>query len=157
MTTTYAQIHDNLVRQWKGFELLYSLMEEEFSLLCKGDTDAISSLEFSVHELLRQLGVERNEIKTAMQGTRLGEYSEMLSQEEGGAIRALLVSIDAAEQKAARQASHNAELSLALLDQNHALMTYLHDQVVPKPQLTYGAKGLFRESRPQAALISGRL
>ena len=155
--STFAQIRDNLVRQWKGFELLYSLLEEEFSLLCKGDTEAVSGLEFSIHELLRQLAVERSEVKNVMQGTRLEEYAEMLSLEEGGAVRALLASIDSAEQKTARQASHNTELSLALLDQNHALMNYLHDQVVPKPQLTYGAKGMYREPRPQAALISGRL
>ncbi|MDL2272525.1 flagellar protein FlgN [Desulfovibrio sp. OttesenSCG-928-I05] len=155
--STYAQIHDNLVRQWKGFELLYSLLEEEFSLLCKGDTDAVGSLEFSIHELLRQLAVERSDVKSVMQGTRLAEYADMLVPEEGDAIRVLLASIDDAEQKAARQAAHNTELSLALLDQNHALLNYLHDQVTPKAQLTYGKKGTYRESRPDAALIRGRL
>ena len=155
--STYAQIHGNLVRQSKGFELLYSLLEEEFALLRAGDTDAVGSLEFSIHELLRQLATERSGIKETMQGTRLTEYADMLSQEEGDEIRALLSAIDKAEQASARQASFNTELSLALLDQNHALMNYLHDQVAPKPQLTYGAKGTYRDVRPQAALINGRL
>ena len=154
---TYAQIHGNLVRQWKGFELLCSLLEEEFDLLRAGDTDAVSGLEFSIHELLRQLADERGAIKEAMQGTRLAEYADMLSLEQGEAIRALLQAIDKAEQRSARQASLNTELSLALLDQNHELMNFLHDQIMPRPQLVYGAKGTYREPRPQAALVNGRL
>ena len=55
----FAQIQGNLNRQLKGLELLVSLMEEEFELLCNRDTDAVATLEFSIHELLRQLAVER--------------------------------------------------------------------------------------------------
>ena len=155
--STYAQIHGHLNRQWKGFQLLKSLLDEEFSELREGNTEAISALEFSIHELLRQLAVERMAVKEAMQGTKAEEYADLLPAEEGQSIRQLLRCVDQAEQQCARQASFNTELSLALLDQSHALLSHLHDSVSPKPQLVYGAKGTYREPRPGAALISGRL
>ena len=49
----------NLTRQFKALELLEQLLEEEYLLLQARDTDAISSMEFSIHELLRQIAVER--------------------------------------------------------------------------------------------------
>ncbi len=153
----FTQIHGNLVRQWKGLELLESLLEEEFGLLCARDTDAISSLEFSIHELLRQLAVERMDVKNTMQGTKALEYADLLPQEQGEAIRTLLSATDKSEQHCARMASHNAELSLALLDQSHALLTHLHEAVTPKQQTTYGSKGQFKEHRLGASLFSGRL
>ncbi len=138
-------------------ELLESLLEEEFSLLQTGDTDAVTSLEFSIHELLRQLASERMEVKEIMQGTKAAEYADLLSPEEGEAVKKLLAAIDDAEQRAARQAGYNTQLSLALLDQNHELMTYLYDNIVPKQQMVYGAKGTYRAHRPEAALIHGRM
>jgi hypothetical protein len=69
----------------------------------------------------------------------------------------LLRTIDDGEQRCARMASHNAELSLALLDQSQALLTQLHDAVTPKHRNVYSAKGRFAEPRIGAALISGRL
>ncbi len=155
--SSYVLIYSNLVRQRKGLELLQSLLHEEFELLRVGDTEAVGSLEFSIHELLRQLAVERVAVKNVMQGTKLSEYADMLAPEEGEAIRDLAQKIDDAEQAAARQATHNCELSLALLDQNHSLMTYLYEQVTPKQQVVYDASGAYREPRPGAALINGRL
>ena len=152
----FAQLHDNLVRQWKGLELLESLLQEEFGLLCARDTEAVSSLEFSIHELLRQLAVERMDVKKVMQGTKLAEYANLLPDEEGARLRSLIAVIDDAEQRCARLASHNTELSLALLDQSHALLTHLHDAVTPKQHNVYSANGQFREPRLGATLLSGR-
>jgi hypothetical protein len=152
-----AQIYGNLFRQMKALELLESLLEEEFGLLRARDTEAIGSLEFSIHELLRQIAVERMEVKNVMQDTKVAEYADMLVHEEGEAIRELLAAIDKGEQRCARMAGHNAELSLALLDQSHELLSQLHDAVAPKQRNVYSAKGLFAEPRAGAALISGRL
>ncbi len=138
-------------------ELLFTLLEEEFSLLQTGNTDAVTSLEFSIHELLRQLASERMEVKEIMHGTKAAEYAGLLPPEEGAEIRKLLAAIDEAEQRSARQASYNTQLSLALLDQNHELMTYLYDNIVPKQQMVYGARGTYRNHRPEAALIHGRM
>lgn len=154
--TSYEQIRGNLVRQEKGMQLLLQLLEEEFSLLQTNSTDDVVALEFSIHELLRQLADERMAIKTVMQDTRLAEYADMLEPEEGAAIKALLQGIDDAEQKSARQAGHNTRLSLALLDQSQGLLDYLQDQVAPKNDVVYGRKGAFRTHRSGPSILSGR-
>ncbi len=153
----FALIRDNLTRQARGLELLESLLHEEFEHLKKRDTDSIGSLEFSMHELLRQLADERTDLKKSMHGTKIKEYAGLLPEEDGAEVLRLFECIDTAEQRCARQASLNTELSLALLDQSHNLMAFLHDQIAPKPQLVYGAKGRFAAPRPTAALINGRL
>ena len=155
--TSFEHIRGNLNRQMKGMELLLSLLEEEFSLLQENKTEEVVALEFSIHELLRQLASERVDMKSIMQGTRVMEYADLLEPEEGDVIRELARIIDATEQKSARQASHNTRLSLALLDQSQGLLDYLHEQVTPKPEIIYGNKGEFRNHRPDAALYSGRL
>ena len=153
---SYEHIRGNLVRQHKGMELLVELLEEEFSLLREHKTEEVVALEFSIHELLRQLADERGEVKAIMQDTRLTEYADLLEPEQGEEIRTLAQSIDKAEQKAARQASHNTRLSLALLDQSQSLLEYLHDQVAPKAEIVYGAKGAYSTHRPGPALFNGR-
>lgn len=153
----YALIRDNLNRQFKALELLQSLLEEEFELLRTRDTDGVTNLEFSIHELLRQIVVERMDLKNTMQDTALLEYAELLPEEEGAEAKRLFHLIDSLEQHCSRQASQNTELSLALLDQSQALMVYLHEQIAPRRQSTYGARGQYRDDRPAAALISGRL
>lgn len=153
----FAQICGNLNRQAKGLELLSELQREEYDLLLKRDSEAISSLEFSIHELLRQLAVERDELKGVMQGTRVLEYAGLLPEEDGDKVRELMTAIDRTEQECAKQAERNSSLSLALLDQSHDLMTYLYDQIQPKQENVYTAKGSYNVNRPQASIISGRL
>lgn len=147
----------NLTRQFKGLELLQQLLEEEFELLRHRDTDAVASLEFSIHELLRQIASERMELKTTMQGTPLLEYAGLLPDDEGKEVRKLFHLIDSLEQRCSRQATHNTELSLALLDQSQNLLVFLHEQITPKPATRYGGGGRILNDRPAAALYSGRL
>jgi hypothetical protein len=150
-------IHGNLTRQFKGLELLSLLLEEEFDLLRNRDTDAVTSLEFSIHELLRQIAVERMDLKNTMQGTTLSEYADIVPEEEGRNVRRLCHLIDALEQRCSRQATYNTGLSLALLDQSQSLLVFLHNQITPKQSQCYGAGGRLREDRPEAAIYSGRL
>jgi hypothetical protein len=153
----YALIHGNLTRQFKGLELLLSLLEEEFEKLCARDTDAVATLEFSIHELLRQIATERVALRDTMQGTRILEYADLLTdEEEAQEIKGLYHLIDALEQRSSRQATHNTELSLALLDQSQSLLTFLHNQLTPKQTQNYGRGGRLSDNRPRAALYSGR-
>lgn len=147
----------NLNRQFKGLELLHSLLEEEFELLRERDIEAVTTLEFSIHELLRQIAVERMDLKNTMQGTTLLEYAGMLPEEDGAEVKRLYYLIDALEQHSARQATHNTELSLALLDQSQSLLTFLHNQITPKQTQCYGRGGRLNAARPSAAIYSGRL
>ena len=59
----YAHIHGNLFRQLQGFKLLCSLLNEEFEGLTARHLDDVATLEFSIHELMRQLFVERQKLE----------------------------------------------------------------------------------------------
>lgn len=153
----FQRIHDTLHRQQQALIVLGDLLEEEYHLLIQHDTQAVVALEFSIHELIRQLAQEKSSIVTMLGGGKVLDYAQMLPEEDGEKIRALFQGIDRGEQRSARQASINTELSLALLDQSQATMTALHEQVVPKTSFTYGRRGAMGSHRPQASLISGRL
>lgn len=150
-------IHGNLTRQFKGLELLYSLLDEEFELLRHRDTDAIATLEFSIHELLRQIAQERHNLKNSIQGISLKEYASLLPEDQSNEVLRLYHLIDALEQRCSRQATLNTELSLALLDQSHSLLVFLHRQITPKAPTCYGSSGRIVDDRPAAAIYSGRL
>jgi hypothetical protein len=152
----YDRIRGNLHRQFKALELLASLLEEEFELLCSHDTDGVAALEFSIHELLRQIVDERMTLKKAIQGATIAEYAGMLPDEEGQEVRRLYTLIDSLEQQSSRRASRNAELSLALLDQSRSLLVFLHERIAPRSATCYGAGGRLKEHRPEAAIYSGR-
>lgn len=153
----FQRIHDTLHRQQQALAVLGDLLEEEYQLLLQHNTQAVVALEFSIHELIRQIANEKAGIIRMLGGGKVLHYAEMLPEEDGQKIRDLFNGIDRGEQRSSRQASINTELSLALLDQSQATLTELHTQVVPKNSLTYGKRGAMDNHRPQASLISGRL
>ena len=130
----YDIILGNLDRQARALKLLSSLLEEEFSLLVSRDTNAIMAQEFSIHELLRQLAVEKE-----------------------NTVRGLWEVIDELEQSCARQATRNTQLSLGLMDQSKELMDYLHKRLLPPQRQTYDRGGAYAQVRPDAALLNARL
>ena len=74
-------------------------------------------------------------------------------------FRELFQLVDDAEQETARQASRNAQFSLALLDQSSRNLLALTSHVVPHRLETYSRHGEMNTLRrhPQAAILSGRL
>lgn len=153
----YQRIHESLFRQDIALALLRDLLQEEYELLLGRDTKAVAPLEFSIQELIRQLAVEKSLVIRSLGGKRVMEYAETLSEEQASDLRNLFQNVDDGEQAVSRQASRNAQLSLALLDQSTYTLKALTNQVVP-PQSCYSRNGDIRhESHPQAALISGRL
>ena len=153
----YAHIHGNLFRQLQGFKLLDSLLNEEFEGLTGRHLDDVATLEFSIHELMRQLFVERQKLGKSMNGIRVSQYAEMLPEEQRVEIMELVRELDKIEQKCARQSSLNAELVFALLDQGQQLLDFMHSRIVPPKAGLYGTKGIVVQPRPEAAVISGRL
>lgn len=153
----FAKIRANLLRQTKGLELLHSLLEEEFARLLERNVEEVSSLEFSIHELMRQLLAERLEIKGIMNGVKISEYADMLPEEDGAEVKGLIKNLLDREQVCSRQAGLNSTLAFGLLDQGQELLDFLYTAAVPKQTNVYGAKGDMRSNKPQAALISGRL
>lgn len=151
-------IRESLSRQDKALALLCELLEEEYRILLSRDTDGVAALEFSIQELIRQIAVEKTLVIRTLDGVRVSDYAAGLPQEEGLEILTLFASVDAGEQHVSRQASRNAQLSLALLDQSTRTLQALTTQAAPPRAGVYGRKGGMRhELHPQAALISGRL
>ncbi len=154
----YNLIQNTLNRQLQGLKLLVNLIDEEYDALRTRKTDEVVSLEFSVHELVRQLATEKEFIIRTLDGGKLQHYAELLPEDQGKIINELHQDIKKLEQESSRKASRNAQLSLALLDQSQRLMQELHSQIVPKTAETYGRRGYMgTNQRPQATLISGRL
>ncbi len=154
----YQQIHNTLTRQSQGLKLLVSLLDEEYDLLRQRETDAVVAIEFSIHELIRQLAYEKEFVIRMLNGGKILHYVELLPAGQSEVLLELYKSIGTNEQRASRQASRNAQLSLALLDQSQRLMQELHSHIIPKPTPTYGRRGAMgTRQRPQASLISGRL
>lgn len=151
-------IYESLNRQDKALALLRELLEEEYGILLGRDTNAVASLEFSIQELIRQVAVEKSLVIRMLKGERVMEYARSLPEEENKKFEQLFGSVDRAEQAVSRQASRNAQLSLALLDQSTRNLQALTSQVVPTATGVYGRSGDILHARhPHAALISGRL
>ncbi len=154
----YTTVHTSLIRQRKALALLCELMEEEYQTLLGHNTDAVVALEFSIQELIRQLAAEKATVIKSLTGVRVKDYVATLPQTEGAALLDMLTAIDRAEQEAARQATRNSQLSLALLDQSSRTLQALTSQAMPAKAETYGRRGGMRpHAHPEAALISGRL
>lgn len=151
-------IHESLVRQSKALELLRELLEEEYGILLSRDTNGVVSLEFSIQELIRQIAVEKSLVIRQLDGKRVMKYAQSLPDSEREDLEQLFKTVDDGEQHVSRQASRNAQLSLALLDQSTRNLQALTSQVTPPLSGVYGRGGdLMHVRHPQASLISGRL
>ena len=154
----YEEIYSGIKRQQKAMELVRQLLLEEFDLLVLRDTEAIVHLEFSIHELLRQIATEKSCTINLLAGQSLRNYAGSLAHDDARLLLELYEQLDGLEQLCARQAARNTELSLALLDQSRLLLHGLHSRIVPKTADIYGKKGAMRAvRRPEAALLTGRL
>jgi len=152
----FERISEALHRQSQALNVLTELLQEEYQLLIKRDTKSIVALEFSIHELIRQIANEKNNIIKILGGGKLLHYSEMLPSADRGTIKDLYAMIDTSEQACSKQASLNAEFSLILLDQSQATYKELQAQATPKVAQTYGRRGAMQTTRPQASFFSSR-
>ncbi len=154
----YRIVHDSLSRQERALALLRGLLEREYEMLVRRNTDGVAAEEFSIQELIRQLAVEKQLVIRTLGGVRVREFAAGRTEDEGAELMRLFGLIDAAEQHTSRQASRNAQLSLALLDQSARNLQELKRYAVPERATVYGRRG--RMARPlhtEAALLSGRL
>ncbi len=154
----FQQIGGSLYRQARALELLKSLMQEEFSFLTSNNIDKITEIEFSIHALLRQIADEKEFVIKSLGGGKVMDFAQMLPEDQQVQLQNLFKDVDRAEQACAKQASFNAEVSLAMIDQGERLMKELTRLATPKKPQVYGKKGAYQQNvRPDAMLISGRL
>lgn len=147
----------NLCRQDKALDVLCRLLAEEHDLLRQRRPDEVTGLEFSIHELMRQLAVEREDLTRRLNGARLVDFLDMVEDDMKRAITKVLASIDQKEQAAARHASTNAELVLALMDQSRNMLNFINDKIQPKNTSVYSKKGVYGQARSEARLLKGAL
>ncbi|MFW5487019.1 MAG: flagellar export chaperone FlgN [Desulfovibrio sp.] len=155
-------IRQNLTRQGKALHVLHHLLMEEFSHLLDGEPEKVSIVEMALQELMRQIAVERLELKSMLgsepgKDVRLADSMDKFSPEDQKAIMEVTMQVDEMEQTCARQADKNRSLALALFDQSSSMIHYLHDQVKPKNTTAYSANGRFAKAPKGAPMVSGRL
>ncbi len=154
----FTKISSSLVRQEKALILLKTLMKEEFELLLENKVDEISPIEFSIHELLRQIANEKEDTIKNLGGGKVLDFAQMLPDDQRVTLEKNYRAVDLAEQQCAKQATLNSEVSLALLRQSDQLVKELTQAVTPKVQASYGNKGTYNKAvKSDAVLISGRL
>lgn len=155
-------ILQNLHRQKQAFFLLSHLLDEEFQHLSRSDPQSVASVEFSIQELLRQIAVERQELKhaihqldPALPGIR--DLPLILDESCQVHVRNTLQEIDRQEQTCARKAAQNAVTTRGLMEQNQALLDYLTNEIRPKNGHTYSQRGRWLHPEGTGALLQGKL
>lgn len=155
------RILDSLNRQKNALGILASLLGEEFSHLRQGNPQAVSGVELSIQDLLRQITGERVEMKALAQSvvpgaSRMEAYIASLPEAERAEHAALLEEIDRREQTCAVLSAKNFELALALHDQSRKMLSFLHAKINPEHRETYTARGKFPKAKREAAILQGR-
>ncbi|NJB66980.1 hypothetical protein GGQ74_000620 [Desulfobaculum xiamenense] len=157
-----SRIRDNMHRQAGALKVLFGLLEEEFACLTGRDPQAVTGIELSVQELLRQVAMERVALRKLVVATvpgaqNMADFVATLPQEDRGEFERLLREADEREQACAVQAEKNAQLAYALVEQSRGMLDFMHRQIQPKDTTTYGRSGRYAQHHPQAALLRGRL
>ena len=156
----YVRIKEILTRQKMGLFMLETLLQEEFAALRSRDTSKVSSLEFSIQELMRQLLNEKRSLRKILNEGGYASLKEFVLQTEGEEQQELIGLVRAIreyEQNCAVKAEQNAELAEALADQAGKLVRFLHEKLVPNTRQTYSAKGRWRQVSTRASLVRGCL
>ncbi len=141
--------------------LLAELQKEEFTHLKVLDPAQVAGVEFSIHELMRQIARERTGLRRiyatlAPKATRLRDVLHLFSPQERERALALVAAIDRLEQACARRADQNYRLALGLYNQSRSSIEFIQNQIVPK-KTVYSAAGRFAKAAMEPAILSGRL
>ncbi|MBN2139440.1 MAG: flagellar export chaperone FlgN [Desulfovibrionaceae bacterium] len=155
-------IEENLTRQNKAMRLLLELLEEEFAALRKREPQTVSRVDLSIQELMRQIAAERFSLKAEIKqlnpdAARVRDVLDSMDGPGRRTVDGLLAALDKAEQDCAVKADKNRHLSLGLFEQSKSLLKFLHNEIQPKSDKSYSARGRYAAHSPQAALLSGRL
>ncbi|MBQ7457488.1 MAG: flagellar export chaperone FlgN [Desulfovibrio sp.] len=153
----YDVILESLLRQERGLALLYDLLKQEYNNICDRKMTLVSHQEFSIQELIRQLVEEKEFVIRILKGIPLQKFAQSLADDAAKPLFEALERLDRAEQLTSRQATHNSQLVLGLLDQNSKSMDTLFKEAVPEVSLVYGRRGSMHTLPSQGVIISGRL
>lgn len=153
-------ILENIERQGRAMELLAQLQKEEFAHLTSRNPNAVAAVEFSLQELLRQLGAERRSLKRLYAAfdpaaKRLADIIDRFDAPSRQRAESLHKALELAEKRCATQAERNYTMALGLYDVVKSSMDGLQKLMIPKKSV-YGATGRFADSVPRPGRINGR-
>ncbi|MFP4455354.1 MAG: flagellar export chaperone FlgN [Desulfonatronovibrio sp.] len=155
------KIEDGLMRQKQAMGLLISLLEEEYSALANNYSREVSSLEFSIQELIRQLMDEKEAIRLILEKNSfagLEDYIESLDQGEVLIIQEILEDLKSLEEVCSVQAAKNNVIASALAEQSAGLVKFLYDQITPREENVYSARGRWHDHGSKSTgLVRGML
>lgn len=150
------RIEANVTRQEKALSLLNMLQEEEFSLLGKFDPQEVSALSLSIQELIRQILVERTELRNFVRQLdperRLKDILAGREDEQALRILGRLELLGKLEQVCARAAERNQLMAAGLLSQATGYIKFFQDSLTPKEE-TYSADGRFSQRKRSSAAV----
>jgi hypothetical protein len=154
------RILENLSRQYQALKVLNHLQEEEFAHLKEFRPQSVGALEFSIHELMRQIMAERQDVRRMMRelnpgAANLADLAEVFGGDWAKADD-LRERIDRLEQTCAKQAEKSYSLALALYDQSSGYVDFFKEKLTPAKQ-SYGRQGVFAKAKPAPAMLRGAL
>jgi hypothetical protein len=144
----------NLTRQKLTLELLEKLQAEEIAHLMDLNPAAVSSVELSIQELLRQLMAEREELRAITRSVdpgaaRLSQILGTMDDVARKTVNILLSDIDRLEQSRAVQAEKNSRMAVALFEQSKSYVNFIQEKITPKPP-TYTRRGALGTYAPHS-------
>ncbi|MFW5730045.1 MAG: flagellar export chaperone FlgN [Desulfonatronovibrionaceae bacterium] len=137
-----------LIRQKQALGLLQSLLDEEFEALLSGSPQTVSSLEFSIQELVRQLMDEKEFMSAEVRKAGFAdtaEYIDSLDQGESSALKEIVKDLKGMEEECSRQAMKNFHMAQALAEQSSGLLNMLFANVTPRKEDVYSSRGRWHE------------
>jgi hypothetical protein len=151
----------NLTRQKLTLELLGKLQAEEISHLMDLNPTAVSSIELSIQELLRQLMAERDELRAMTRSIdpdarRLAQILDTMDDAKRKTVNILLCDIDRMEQARAVQAEKNSRMAVALFEQSKSYVNFIQDKITPKPPV-YTRRGALGTYGPHSRAVGHTL
>jgi hypothetical protein len=155
-----TRILASLGRQLRALDLLEELLGEEFSLLARRDAQAVTSLEFSIQELLRQIAGERTSlyrIYATMDpaAKRLAQLLDRFDDASRSEAEGLLAAIERVEKRCSTVASGNYQMALGLYDTTKSCLDHLQSHLIPK-KAVYGSRGRVDAAMPAPGRVDGR-
>ncbi|GAB6162631.1 hypothetical protein JCM12298_17900 [Desulfothermus naphthae] len=156
------RIVNSLKRQLKALGVLHSLQKQEYKILLKNNKKELSKNQFAIQRLLYQLQKEKQELLDVLEKkfrvTKLSQLPELInSEEQKDELKQLIEKIRIKENQCMEQATKNADLAIAYLEQTQDLVNFLYDQIRPKAKDVYSKYGTLDTKTTGPCIVSGRL
>ncbi|WP_291321902.1 flagellar export chaperone FlgN [Desulfonatronospira sp.] len=150
-----------LKRQKLALKLLLLLLQEEYSALMNNRPEKVSSLEFSLQELVRQMIREKEDLINTVQGAGfdgLGDYISGMDEVVRQQYLQMLQELEQEEKNMALQAVKNASIAQALSHQSAMLAREFIEQATPRQPSNYSADGRrYNDFSREAGFFRGRM